>query len=43
MLDHQSIISSPSVKKAYNYKPKLVDRKKMLPQEILELNLSEIF
>jgi len=33
----------PSPKRAFNYKPKLVDRKKMSEKERDELNMSEIF
>jgi hypothetical protein len=42
-LINESLISSPSAKKSFNYKPRLVDRRKMNPDELRQLNLSEIF
>jgi len=42
-LMQESLISSPTAKMSFNYKPKLVDRKKLTPEELRQLNLSEIF
>ena len=32
-----------SPKKAYNYKPRIVDRRKLNQDELMDLNLNEIF